>query len=709
MTASKRRVERRRSRHRSSTQPAGLAARRGRYVAGLAVLGATLLAGVAAGAPLEPIAQHGAPGAAAPTLPEIVVAAGAHGTISKGLFGANLLWPYGAGGSFDLATNSFYPAFVSALKDAGITQLRWPGGTTADSFFWQRAIGPQRSRKKNEPYGMQGATISPFVLDGPIPSTVGPDEFGRLLDQTGAGGTVVVNFATGTLTEAAGLVAYLTAPAVPHPSSNPSEPSYWAAMRARNGHRAPYPVSWFEVGNEQQAPAEYGWRAGSLVSLGPHPATCPSAGVATCLYAFGGTTRFSHQGVGTFADDLPQASFSTGAPRQVFEVYYPPVVPHSLTVHVAGTTWQLVASLARAGARSHVYTLDARDGSIRFGDGRHGAVPPKGARILVDYESGPHAGFVELYRAMKAMNPKIHVCETEQTDLAFALVMGRTDPYDCVELHEYAMPTDVKEGLTSYMEELLSFPEGEGRNVADLQAALRQYSGRSVPVVLTEYGQMVAPMPKSDPYFILSLDNGLLTAAQLIEWIDHGVPLAEKYLATSAPFLAGDPRRLSVESVLHVGEREGLPEWDPGLSIDSAMIAGPGPSFVSEPSGEAVDLLSKLAAEPRLAVSVQNGPVLPLASPAPALLSTAARSSAGVDLVVVNASPSRSYRAAVVVAGLSHKTSVQVSVLDGPSATSFNTRAHPRAVVTTESLATVPSGRFDWTFPAHSVSLLQLR
>lgn len=597
---------------------------------------------------------------------------------------------------------------MTALRDIGVTSLRWPGGTTADSYVWQRAIGPQRSRKPNEPYGMQGAQLPRALLDGPIPSSVGPDEFGGLLLQTGASGTLVVNFATGSLAGAAGLVAYLGAPALSHPSPNPAEPSYWSAMRSRNGHRSPYPITYVEVGNEQNAPSQYGWRSGSLVTLGPHPASCPSVGIAACLYVYGGTTRFTGQRVGTLADDRPQASRSTGRALQSFEVFYPPVVPRTLTVRVGSSRWSEVSRLDRAGATSRVYTLDATTGTIRFGDGRHGAIPPRGAAVSVDYESGPHAGFARFYRAIKAMDPKVQVCEAGQTDPAILQALGRTSPYDCVELHLYAMPTDLREGLVPYMEELLSAPEGEGNDVAALEAAAKRYSGRNVPVVVTEYGQMVSPMPKSDPYFLLSLDEGLFSAAQLIEWIDNGVPAAQKYLATSSPFLTSDPRRLSVESYLRVAEREGAPEWDPGLSIDSAMIAGPGPHVVVEPTGEALDLAAGLAGGHRLGTAVLHGPALATRPGAPALLATAARTSSGVELLVVNASPTSSYRARIVLPGGRHGQRMRASVLDGPSATSYNTPARPRLVVTSERNVRVSTGPIPWTFAAHSVTLLQL-
>jgi len=69
-------------------------------------------------------------------------------------------------------------------------------------------------------------------------------------------------------------------------------------------------------------------------------------------------------------------------------------------------------------------------------------------------------------------------------------------------------------------------------------------------------------MPIADPAFNLSLDEGLLVGSQLRQWIIHYVPLAEKYLLVPTPFLSQSTVDLSIDPV--------------GLSIDSAMIAGPG-------------------------------------------------------------------------------------------------------------------------------------
>ncbi len=308
-------------------------------------------------------------------------------------------------------------------------------------------------------------------------------------------------------------MAYMTAPESAHPSSNPHEPGYWAALRAKDGHPAPYDVPYWEVGNEQLFPGQYGWRSGRVVSIGRHAVPCPPRAVETCLYAFGGTTSFSGQRVGTVADELPSASYSTGGADQRFDLHFPPVVPGTAKVYVGGRRWREVDRLATAGPKAHVFALDQSTGTIIFGDGTHGAVPPAGMEITATYQSGPHAGFVQFYQAMKRMGSRISVCESEETNVAFLRLMGRRYPYDCVELHEYARPANFAEPLLQYEEGLMASPAAEGSQLAGLQSEIRHYSGRNVPVLITEYGQLVAPVPTTDPEFNLSLDEGLLVGA----------------------------------------------------------------------------------------------------------------------------------------------------------------------------------------------------
>ncbi len=615
--------------------------------------------------------------------------------VSRYVFGANLLWAYNAEGAFNPRTGRFDPGFVRALRRLGVTALRYPGGTTSDSFFWQRAVGPRRDRPPNEPYGMQAARRSPIccVLDGPAASNVGPDEFGRLLGQLGAAGTVTVNFATGTAQQAADFVAYMTARAPLHPVRNPALPGYWAQLRARNGHRAPYRVPYWEVGNEQVFPGQFGWRSGQLVSLGAGGAGCPLAQIPTCLYIYGGTTAFFHQRVGRPADQLPYASLSNGAPHQVFDVYFPPVVPGSLRVYVGGQRWEQTSDLSLAGPAARVFSLDASSGALRFGDGYHGAVPPAGALVTVDYRSGPHQGFLGFYSAMKRMNPRVKVCESEETDLAFLAIMGRRHRYDCVQLHLYARPTATRAPLAVYEHQLMSSVPRERAALASLQSAVRRYAGRPVPVLVTEYGQLVAPVPASDPQFNLSLEEGLFSAAQIFTWAQTGVPVAEKYLTVSAPFPLTRFSTMADTDQAMVAS---------GLSVYSAMVVHSGPRFVAEPTGQVLGLLRALGGARLLPLSWGSR------HPPPSVVALAALAPGRHLLVaVVNARAGASV-AAQVQGPLGQGCMLRASVLDGATPTSYNTPDRPALVTVRTSTTTVRCGSFHWVFPAHSLSLLQL-
>jgi alpha-N-arabinofuranosidase len=650
---------------------------------------------------------------------EVVVGTRSSGVISKGLFGTNLLWADDAEGAFNTSTWSFYPGFVSLMRRLGVSALRYPAGITSDSFQWERAIGPPRRRLPNEPYGVQGASASCCVVDAPQPSVVGPDEYGQLLDELGAVGTVTVNFATGTAQQAADFVAYMTAPVPKAPTDNPALPGYWAALRARYGHRAPYDVPYWEVGNEQFSPSQFGWRSGRLVSYGPGGArACPpgSLDVPSCLYVFGGTTRFFRQPVGTFADELPGASYSDGKAGQHFYVWYPPVVPRSATVYVAGHPWRQVGSLASAGPGAHVYRLAYSTGEVSFGGGAHGAVPPRGARVTVSYESGPHGGFIEFYKAMKAMDPDAQVCESEGPDTTFMALMGERYPYDCIILHEYLVPPGPLLPLDDYDEDLAAAPISEGYSLSEVRGAARYYAGRAVPVYVTEYGQPVSPRPAADPSWNLSLGEGLLTAEQLIEFAYHHVTLAEKYLAVSEPFgtLAGTgyPSRVPLGPEIRGRVLRLLLMLDgltirSGLSPDNALIAHVGPYFVAEPDGLALGLLSRLAGAKLLSARVFGGSLIGEGE-APELWALAARKPGLLYLAVLNANPVSPLDIEAKFPSEPRSHRLFAYTLDGPNLTSYNSVSPPRTVGISVKDSTTAGPSFRWRLPAHSLTLFQL-
>jgi alpha-L-arabinofuranosidase len=616
--------------------------------------------------------------------------------ISPQLFGSNVDW----NSEFDFlepGTNQFYPRFLSQVASIGYGALRFPGGTLGSFYHWERAIGPVADRQPNTFFG-----------DGAEPSLFGPDEFGQLLTTAGAVGDVIVNPSTGTLAEAADWVAYMTTPAPDHPVSNPADPQYWAWLRARDGHPAPFDVPWWEVGNEVNVGSSTnpGWMDGSLVSYAnPH---CANSSVLACLYDFGGTTGFTDQPVGDLADTSPSAALSTGAPGLVKYVVYAPVVPGSLSLTVAGQPWTEVTSLAGAGPASTVYELDPATGQVTFGDGAHGAIPPAGAQIDTSYQSGPHPGFVEYYRAMKAVNPAIRVClgaSSVTPDIgAYLQDLGSRYPYDCVPTHPYVRDGDsLAQGEISnslpeseYDVELLALPQVLAGQVQHVRQEIDQYAGpraARVTIPVTEFGQLRSSAPSFDPStFHLSLQEGILTALQLQQWINLGVPMAEHYLLEGAPFGSLAPPGTSGANV-----------------NDNSEIVGPGPDTIEEPPALVEKLFRELGGQRQVAVASQQVPTiaLPDGSALPALETTASARGNQVTILVVNQSDTTTVPA-TITASAGHLRSATLTTLDAASELAYNTVAEPATVGLSQARLDTGSGPLTVTFPAHSVSLIRI-
>ncbi|MEG3175546.1 alpha-L-arabinofuranosidase C-terminal domain-containing protein [Sphingomonas sp. RB3P16] len=125
-------------------------------------------------------------------------------------------------------TRGFRNDVVAALKRIAVPVVRWPGGCFADEYHWREGIGTKRPVKINTHWG--GVTE---------PNAVGTHEFMDLVEQLGAEPYIAGNVGNGTPQEMAEWVEYMTAPA-----------GTLADERARNGHKAPWAVPYFGVGNE---------------------------------------------------------------------------------------------------------------------------------------------------------------------------------------------------------------------------------------------------------------------------------------------------------------------------------------------------------------------------------------------------------------------------------------------------------------------------
>ncbi|RST32242.1 alpha-N-arabinofuranosidase [Sphingomonas ginkgonis] len=127
-------------------------------------------------------------------------------------------------------TRGFRRDVVGALRNLGVPVVRWPGGCFADEYHWREGIGPRAKRpvKINTHWG--GVTE---------PNAVGTHEFMDLVEQIGAEPYIAGNVGNGTPQEMAEWVEYMTSPA-----------GSLANERAKNGHKQPWAVPLFGVGNE---------------------------------------------------------------------------------------------------------------------------------------------------------------------------------------------------------------------------------------------------------------------------------------------------------------------------------------------------------------------------------------------------------------------------------------------------------------------------
>ena len=120
---------------------------------------------------------------------------------------------------------------VEALKELQIPMLRWPGGCFADEYHWKDGIGPKENRKK-----MINTHWGGVVED----NSFGTHEFFELVEQLGCKAYVNGNVGSGTVQEMSEWVEYITFNGV----------SPMADLRAQNGHKEPWRVDYWGVGNE---------------------------------------------------------------------------------------------------------------------------------------------------------------------------------------------------------------------------------------------------------------------------------------------------------------------------------------------------------------------------------------------------------------------------------------------------------------------------
>jgi alpha-L-arabinofuranosidase len=103
------------------------------------------------------------------------------------IFGDNIEWVNNGMGVWLPKERKFDEKLVQELREAGVTHLRYPGGSLSDYFDWRKAVGAVRQPQPN-----------PFDKGKLHDSVFGPEEFRALCRKLNIPGYITLNAGTGT-------------------------------------------------------------------------------------------------------------------------------------------------------------------------------------------------------------------------------------------------------------------------------------------------------------------------------------------------------------------------------------------------------------------------------------------------------------------------------------------------------------------------------
>jgi len=134
--------------------------------------------------------------------------------------------------------SGFRASTIRYLKELGIEIARWPGGNFVSAYDWRDGIGDREKRPPRRELAWNGLESN----------DMGIDDFMTFCRLIGAVPYLAVNSGLGDAHSAAEEVEYV----------NGAATARLGALRAANGHPAPYGVRIWGVGNEMYGPWQWG-------------------------------------------------------------------------------------------------------------------------------------------------------------------------------------------------------------------------------------------------------------------------------------------------------------------------------------------------------------------------------------------------------------------------------------------------------------------
>jgi alpha-L-arabinofuranosidase len=130
---------------------------------------------------------------------------------------------------------------AKAVRELGVTLLRWPGGNFSSGYNWKDGIGPRELRPVRPDYAWGGVESNRF----------GTDEFLRYCGRLSIEPYICINAGLGSVEDARNWVEY----------TNEKRHTYWADQRRKNGRDEPYHVKYWGLGNELDGPWQMGHKS----------------------------------------------------------------------------------------------------------------------------------------------------------------------------------------------------------------------------------------------------------------------------------------------------------------------------------------------------------------------------------------------------------------------------------------------------------------
>lgn len=129
------------------------------------------------------------------------------------------------------------PDVIDLMKQIGMKLLRWPGGNFAGEYSWKDGLLPRDQRAPFQSY--LGLETQPHTLGFDF-HEINTDDYIALCQAIGAQPFITINPAWNTPEESAQWVEYC----------NADESTPFGRLRAQRGHREPYNVQFWSLGNE---------------------------------------------------------------------------------------------------------------------------------------------------------------------------------------------------------------------------------------------------------------------------------------------------------------------------------------------------------------------------------------------------------------------------------------------------------------------------